>query len=258
MGRFPSYLRKHIRQVHSNERPFVCHCCGAAFKSVSALNLHKQTHREECHVCDVCGFQTRLWRVFVVHRKVHEDKQLSCPECNYMARRREDLRKHIMSLHRGRPRRKRYEEAVAQLLTTCQVPFVREHIIRYDGGPRKFARIDFFWCSGDRAVLLECDEYAHMPTRHPVQYECIRMWLSYKELLRKGFKSVHFIRYNPHATLDVRPTPEERSAAIARAVDYVPDGFAITYIFYHMLEQVPKITLSPDYTLKEYVRSDGL
>ena len=142
---FPSWLTRH-RLKHENAKQHACEICGSKFKTVSVLNMHKKLHQSEVYTCHICGFTCRLRKVLNVHMLVHEEKRIQCPESHYSCRRQEDLRKHIESMHQGKPRRKRYEEDVAIILTCMEVPFAREHVVKFDGAayaPRRFARLDF-------------------------------------------------------------------------------------------------------------------
>ena len=139
------------------------------------------------------------------------------------------------------------------MLRTWQIPFVREYRVKFEKAPRAFARIDFFWECSDIVILFECDEYAHANSNYPIRYECLRMWLVYQDFLKRGRTNVHFIRYNPNNKID----PRERDAAIRNAINYTPSGFAITYLYYRMEGVVPRVALSPEYTLKEYIHSDS-
>ena len=80
------------------------------------------------------------------------------------------------------------------------------------------------------------------------------MWRIYAELQKKGYDKVHFVRYNPHAPRGEHYTKEERIRQISEALAYVPESFAITYLFYHIQGSLPSIALSDGYTLRNYIR----
>ena len=252
-----AYLLRH-QLTHSDVKPHMCAECRVCFKTVSDLNAHKRLHMGQKYICEHCGFTCKQAKILRRHMLVHDEKRLQCPECHYTARRKEDLRKHIISMHRGKPRRKRHEEAVATLLTNLHIPFTREHVVKFASvhPGRRFARIDFFWLCVDTAILFEVDEYAHMGCRYGVESECIRMWGIYEELRNKGYDKVHIVRYNPHAPRGEQYTDDERLRQISEALAYVPAAcLVITYLFYHMQGNLPSIAFSEEYTLKNYVRS---
>jgi hypothetical protein len=220
--------------------------------------MHKKLHVNEEHVCGICGFSCGLKKILDRHMVVHdEEKHFQCAECHYSCRRLMDIRKHVVSMHTGRPRRKRSEEACCSLLSEMRVPFEREVVIRFQfpSAPHKFARVDIFWQTGFGAILFEVDEYAHKGPRYCIDYECQRMSLIF-EALSKKFSRIHIIRYNPHPVRGLRkPTDEERKEQIRLALSLDPQRpLTISYLFYHMRDGFPEISLSPLYTLREHIR----
>ena len=259
--KFPSWMARHSL-VHSGTRRHVCTECGATFKSASALSLHRKKHFGDILRCDVCDFTTRHPRVLDRHRLVHEEEcRYQCSECRYSCKRLMDLRKHMVSMHSGRPFRKRSEEQCALLFVELGVPFEREIRVTFPQGaaPRRYARLDFFWRDGDRVIVFEVDEYAHGGSRYGVAYECLRMELVWSELSKRGCAKVHFIRYNPHMLrVGPKPTQAERTEQIRSALEYQQTApLVVTYLYYKMRGDLPEIAFSPDYTLKDCVRSHG-
>ena len=55
---FKSTLRKHIREIHEEMRPYKCHVCEKDFKQKSAMDIHIQAIHEKkkpnkCQLCDL-------------------------------------------------------------------------------------------------------------------------------------------------------------------------------------------------------------
>ena len=72
--------------------------------------------------------------------------------------------------------------------------------------------------------------------------------------------SLHIARYNSHAFRQdgvvCKPTQEERVASIKESLAYVPEAdFVITYLYYRSSGGRPAITMDPEYTLQNYVRT---
>ena len=256
--KFPSWLRKHS-VVHEEDRKFICETCSAAFKNLSALNLHRATHRDNVYKCGLCSFACKHKRTLDRHLVVHTDeKPYKCPHCMFRGRREQDVKVHIRCMHTGKPRRKRREEAVAELLNALSLPFDREFTIRIVAGPRKAARVDFKIEMPWGWLVLEVDEMQH--SQYPVSYECSRMAAIYTEFAREHEASrLHIVRYNPdpwrQGCAIVKPSSEERANMLRAALEFVPDtNFAITFLYYRGGgDSLPDIVDHPDFALKEHV-----
>ena len=260
-SQWASYVKRHLL-VHTKAKTVPCDVCGKVFRTVSECNMHKKLHANEEHVCEMCGFRCKLKKVLDIHMLLHEDeKRIDCPHCHYRCRRSTDLKRHLLSMHSGKPRRKRSEEACCGLLAQMGVSYEREVVIRFPCAlaARKFARVDLFWRTHFGAVVFEVDEYAHCGSRYGIEYECQRMLLIHQQLSGKIAGHLHIIRYNPHPIRgEPAPTNEEREKHIRLALAYEPvDELTITYLFYHLKDGYPEIALSPEYTLKEYIREQG-
>ncbi|KAH7701910.1 gastrula zinc finger protein XlCGF57.1-like protein [Aphelenchoides avenae] len=66
-------LKGHIRAAHTNEKPFKCDACDAAFARKSDFNRHVQ--------------------------RMHEKKTYDCPECDHVAKNVEKLKQHVKEEH---------------------------------------------------------------------------------------------------------------------------------------------------------------
>ena len=261
--RFPFWLVRHRHAHGTEEKAFDCNQCGMKFKTISARNAHRETHEAPKYICDVCPFACKQRRVLDRHKLVHaEENPIHCDECWYTCKRSQDLRSHKLSMHNGKPRRKRFEEAVADTLTQLSRPFEREFTVKFSiGAPRQFARLDFLLRNDGWATIIEVDEFAH--AKYDQVYECERMSLVYAELTKRGVPKLHIIRYNPNPIRQrgqvVKASANQRREEIYAALAYEPkEALVITYLFYHTINGMPEIALLPEYTLRECVRPQRL
>ena len=259
--RFPSYLKRHLL-THEETRRMVCIECGSLFKSTSALNLHvREKHDSSAHVCQTCGLEFTHRRALDRHMLCHSDEmQFGCALCGYRCRRKQDLDRHMRTMHSGKRRRKQHEEFLATLFSTLQITFTREFTVKASTfGGRKSARIDFFMQMPWGWLLIECDEMQHCT--YNISEECLRMTAIW-EYHRQRFPSdrLHILRYNSNNYKEdgvvKKPSEQERLTRIQACLEYVPESdFVITYLFYRLAEGVPAVTLDPEYSLREYVRT---
>ena len=254
----PSYLARHMLR-HTQDKQFPCNVCGQRFRTISERNMHRRIHDSIQLTCAICNFTSPLKKVLDRHMLVHqEEKHIQCPHCNYRCRRLMDLKKHVVSMHTGRPRRKRYEEACCALLSEMGVPYEREVTIQFPcPAKRKYARVDIFWRTAFGSVILEVDEYAHRG--YDVEYECQRMALIHSTISAKVGGCLHIIRYNPHPVRGKqKPTREDQESLIRSALAFEPPSgvaLVITYLFYHARDDgYPEIVMRPEYTLRDHVR----
>ena len=259
--RSPSYLKRH-QLTHEETRRSVCNECGSRFKTTSALNLHvREKHNSSAHVCQTCGLEFTHRRALDRHTLCHSDEMhFGCSLCGYRCRRKQDLDRHVRAMHSGKVRRKRHEESLAIFFSTLQVPFTREFTVKAATfGGRSFARIDFLIQMAWGWLLVECDEMQHC--MYSISDECRRM-AAIREYHRQRFPDdcLHILRYNSHNYKQdgvvKKPSEQERMARVQACLSYVPESdFVITYLFYRLAEGVPAVTLHPEFSLREYVRT---
>ena len=128
-------LKGHMSSKHGIETRFLCKFCGSPFlteagqisheeaapcknnecKECGKYFWHQKEFKEHLHshtvmkkqfACTLCpkSFtrQARLAEhVKLVHLSDGQSQKFPCPDCEYQANRREDLRKHITSIHEG-------------------------------------------------------------------------------------------------------------------------------------------------------------
>ena len=260
--KFQSWFKRHLL-THDDVRTIICNECGSQFKTTSAYNLHvREKHgTNNTNVCQTCGLAFTQRRALERHLLCHsDDKPIACTHCGYRCKRKQDLDRHLRTMHSaGKARRKRHEEFLAGFFRTLQITFTREFTVKVDTfGGRRSARIDFFIPMSFGWLLFECDELQH--SSYTVAHECQRMqaiWEHHRQ--RYPDERLHIVRYNSHAYKQdgtiVKPTQEERVASIKESLAYIPETkFVITYLYYRTTAGFPAVTLDPEYTLKEYVR----
>ena len=259
--KFPSFLQRH-KLSHLQIHPFECVVCGSKFKTISAYHLHmREAHANDDHVCQECGAKFKRKRALERHMLCHnEEKPIACRQCGYKCRRKQDLKSHMRAMHSGKIRRKSHEEAVERIFYDLRITFTREFTVNVRTfASRKFARIDFHINKPWGWLLFEVDEMAHCT--YNVSDECIRMHAIWQYLkARHPGMRLHIIRYNSHAYKEdgtvIKPSPTQRITSITESLSYVPEtDFVITYLYYRRAGGRPAITLDPEYTLQDYVRT---
>ena len=106
--------------------------------------------------------------------------------------------------------------------------------------------------------MVECDDMQHC--MYSIADECRRM-MAIREDHREHFPNdrLHIVRYNSHAYKQdgvmKKPSEQERKSSIGACISYVPEDFTITYLYYRLANGQPAITLDPDFSLRDYVRT---
>lgn len=114
---------KHIRGVHSDERPFVCEVCKAAFKSLHNLNNHVKTHEEpsECPICH--KLLPNMHRHLQWHNRPTPARHI-CNQCNKSCSTKQALQEHVLRIHQKVPLGKSYS------CPDCSLTFIRNNDLR--------------------------------------------------------------------------------------------------------------------------------
>jgi hypothetical protein len=89
--------------MHTNEKPFVCTDCGAAYPSLSSLcfhrkNAHSDVVREKNVHCEICGRSFYSNNALMKHKAGfhNENKDQLCTECGAAFKNKHELKKHLI------------------------------------------------------------------------------------------------------------------------------------------------------------------
>ncbi|XP_013103516.2 zinc finger protein Xfin [Stomoxys calcitrans] len=105
--RYQAWLRKHMIESHSTDKPFQCETCFKAFKKMSTLKHHILTHANQEEqakpTCQVCGKLYANQKSLRVHLRIHtEEKRFKCSldsSCTAAFRTSGHLASHQKSKH---------------------------------------------------------------------------------------------------------------------------------------------------------------
>ncbi|PRD34589.1 UNVERIFIED_CONTAM: zinc finger protein [Trichonephila clavipes] len=101
------HFLRHVANVHGDQRPYLCHICGKAFKRGDALQQHHQTHSEVLsentnYKCTICFKQFRSQSHLLEHQAIHSElRSFLCEICGASFKTRSVHRKHVQSIHRN-------------------------------------------------------------------------------------------------------------------------------------------------------------
>uniref|UniRef100_A0A1I8PBE3 Zinc finger protein weckle n=1 Tax=Stomoxys calcitrans TaxID=35570 RepID=A0A1I8PBE3_STOCA len=92
---FVDAMRRHVKIVHQNIKPFICEQCGRTCKTLAALNEHLLVHTDECPFkCEVCGKSFKNNARLKSHMDTHNESEYACPECGLKLNTRRTLQQH--------------------------------------------------------------------------------------------------------------------------------------------------------------------
>ncbi|KAG5679410.1 hypothetical protein PVAND_008977 [Polypedilum vanderplanki] len=115
-------LKKHIKQVHDQERPFQCDICGISLKTKNHLVNHLKIH-ENPKKCPICSI---ILPNIDAHIKRHKQVKstFTCSQCNRECATKQALNEHIQRIHERKPLGKFYSCSV------CDENFIRNSDLR--------------------------------------------------------------------------------------------------------------------------------
>lgn len=114
---------KHIRDVHTDERSFICEVCEAAFKSLHNLKNHVKTHEEpsECPICH--KLLPNMHRHLQWHKRPVPARHI-CNQCSKSCSTKQSLQEHVLRIHEKVPLGKSYS------CNDCSLTFIRNNDLR--------------------------------------------------------------------------------------------------------------------------------
>ncbi|XP_076106866.1 uncharacterized protein LOC143075360 [Mytilus galloprovincialis] len=100
---YPSYLKIHKQESHSDSMNFQCNVCPKKFKSKKALRSHWDcAHSSNFYKCDKCSYTTRSQTTLQIHQQsTHsEARPFSCHLCEYSCKLKGNLNSHMKNIHK--------------------------------------------------------------------------------------------------------------------------------------------------------------
>lgn len=86
-------LRNH-KEIHTEEKLFLCFECGKSFKTSSSLHTHRICHNEKTIQCPDCPMTFNRIAGFRKHRDVHMNLKYKCNLCHAELRSKDALERH--------------------------------------------------------------------------------------------------------------------------------------------------------------------
>ena len=256
--KYKTHMQRHIKAIHTNDRPYKCDICDAAFVQKPHLVVHKRVHTGEkpfkCDLCDA-AFTTKCG--LDMHTRTHTgERPYRCTECNATFVQSGHLTKHKKT-HTPEyiARKKRSEERVRNVLRDAGYDFKSEHYIDFScTGSGTFARIDVLLQLRGGIVMLEVDEGQHKCGGYSISCDMKRMASVMESLALEGNTlPVYWLRYNPTSyTIDGvkggrgRADRERDLLSAIEAIDFTKPLW-VHYMFYDTVEGDLAVKSDPEF-----------
>ncbi len=237
---YPESLGRHLKTVHSDERPFKCPLCSSSFNRNHNLTIHiKVVHqRQQIYVkkhiprlCDYCGKVLLSARSLEEHiSSMHTKKPLyECDRCHTTFFRKLVFHKHLSSSDCNLKSIKKCsdstdaEEEVTRCCEVCGLEFKKEHF--YLKHTLKHAsNFDCSICGLDMKDSVKLRE--HVDSLHPEvrPFECT---ICHKKFRTKSLLNCHFIIHNG----------EKRYQCPACSLKFLKKKYLTTHLLTHTGER---------------------
>ncbi|XP_044731744.1 gastrula zinc finger protein XlCGF57.1-like [Chrysoperla carnea] len=91
-------LKRHIKEIHDNERNHLCNICGHGLRTASKLRIHLLKHsNERPFACDRC--EKKFLRLAGLKDHIARVHSFGCKRCNKSFKDRESWKSHIKEVH---------------------------------------------------------------------------------------------------------------------------------------------------------------
>lgn len=92
------HLKNH-KQIHSDEKRFLCTLCGKSFKQYPSLTQHNLYHEEKKHKCEFCGKKFYKFSDLKLHSRRHTGVTIDCDKCERRFATSQTLKRHRIRVH---------------------------------------------------------------------------------------------------------------------------------------------------------------